>query len=103
MEGRSSRYSWDLPHSPCRDLPSRLLPSLLLCSQPSCLAQFLQDTLDALFSIMMEHSDTDVYDTLVFDALVSGTHIPTWGESGSDPLTVQDGLGSNWDEFVSDH
>ncbi|NWI52263.1 DOCK2 protein, partial [Calyptomena viridis] len=32
--------------------------------------KFLQDTLDALFSIMMEHSDTDVYDTLVFDALV---------------------------------
>lgn len=35
--------------------------------------QFLQDTLDALFSIMMEHSETDVYDTLVFDALVSRT------------------------------
>ncbi|KAJ7422885.1 dedicator of cytokinesis protein 2-like protein [Pitangus sulphuratus] len=34
------------------------------------LPQFLQDTLDALFCIMMEHSDTDVYDTLVFDALV---------------------------------
>ncbi|NWR93565.1 DOCK2 protein, partial [Furnarius figulus] len=32
--------------------------------------KFLQDTLDALFSIMMEHSDTDVYDILVFDALV---------------------------------
>ncbi|NXV62268.1 DOCK1 protein, partial [Molothrus ater] len=32
--------------------------------------KFLQDTLDALFSIMMEHSDTDVYDALVFDALV---------------------------------
>ncbi|NXM17445.1 DOCK2 protein, partial [Ploceus nigricollis] len=32
--------------------------------------KFLQDTLDALFSIMMEHSETDVYDTLVFDALV---------------------------------
>ncbi|XP_010133117.1 PREDICTED: dedicator of cytokinesis protein 2-like, partial [Buceros rhinoceros silvestris] len=32
--------------------------------------KFLQDTLDALFSIMMEHSDTDVYDTLIFDALV---------------------------------
>uniref|UniRef100_A0A8B9NCY3 C2 DOCK-type domain-containing protein n=1 Tax=Accipiter nisus TaxID=211598 RepID=A0A8B9NCY3_9AVES len=32
--------------------------------------KFLQDTLDALFSIMMENSDTDVYDTLVFDALV---------------------------------
>nr|XP_009669679.1 PREDICTED: dedicator of cytokinesis protein 1-like [Struthio camelus australis] len=33
--------------------------------------KFLQDTLDALFSIMMENADTDVYDTLVFDALVS--------------------------------
>ncbi|NXC29077.1 DOCK2 protein, partial [Campylorhamphus procurvoides] len=32
--------------------------------------KFLQDTLDALFSIMMEHSDTDVYDILLFDALV---------------------------------
>uniref|UniRef100_U3IB98 C2 DOCK-type domain-containing protein n=1 Tax=Anas platyrhynchos platyrhynchos TaxID=8840 RepID=U3IB98_ANAPP len=32
--------------------------------------KFLQDTLDALFSIMMENADTDVYDTLVFDALV---------------------------------
>lgn len=33
--------------------------------------QFLQDTLDALFNIMMEHSQTDDYDILVFDALVS--------------------------------
>uniref|UniRef100_A0A8C2T4L4 Dedicator of cytokinesis protein 2-like n=1 Tax=Coturnix japonica TaxID=93934 RepID=A0A8C2T4L4_COTJA len=32
--------------------------------------KFLQDTLDALFSIMMENADTDVYDTLIFDALV---------------------------------
>uniref|UniRef100_H3AEM8 C2 DOCK-type domain-containing protein n=1 Tax=Latimeria chalumnae TaxID=7897 RepID=H3AEM8_LATCH len=32
--------------------------------------KFLQDTLDALFSIMMEHADTDTYDTLVFDALI---------------------------------
>ncbi|CAM5142296.1 unnamed protein product [Natator depressus] len=32
--------------------------------------KFLQDTLDALFSIMMENSATDVYDTLIFDALV---------------------------------
>ena len=32
--------------------------------------QFLQDTLDALFNIMMEHSQTDDYDILVFDALV---------------------------------
>uniref|UniRef100_A0A7N8X382 Dedicator of cytokinesis 2 n=1 Tax=Mastacembelus armatus TaxID=205130 RepID=A0A7N8X382_9TELE len=33
--------------------------------------KFLQDTLDALFNIMMEHSQTDDYDILVFDALVS--------------------------------
>lgn len=33
--------------------------------------QFLQDTLDALFNIMMENSDSDTFDTLVFDALVS--------------------------------
>uniref|UniRef100_A0A8C6V5F0 Dedicator of cytokinesis 2 n=1 Tax=Neogobius melanostomus TaxID=47308 RepID=A0A8C6V5F0_9GOBI len=32
--------------------------------------QFLQDTLDALFTIMMEHSQTDDYDILVFDALI---------------------------------
>ncbi|XP_033948316.1 dedicator of cytokinesis protein 2 [Pseudochaenichthys georgianus] len=32
--------------------------------------KFLQDTLDALFSIMMEHSQTDDYDILVFDALI---------------------------------
>uniref|UniRef100_A0A673JLV9 Dedicator of cytokinesis protein 2-like n=1 Tax=Sinocyclocheilus rhinocerous TaxID=307959 RepID=A0A673JLV9_9TELE len=32
--------------------------------------KFLQDTLDALFNIMMEHSQTDDYDILVFDALV---------------------------------
>uniref|UniRef100_A0A673BXW2 Dedicator of cytokinesis 2 n=1 Tax=Sphaeramia orbicularis TaxID=375764 RepID=A0A673BXW2_9TELE len=31
---------------------------------------FLQDTLDALFNIMMEHSQTDDYDILVFDALI---------------------------------
>ncbi|XP_067884811.1 dedicator of cytokinesis protein 2-like isoform X2 [Heterodontus francisci] len=32
--------------------------------------KFLQDTLDALFSIMMEFSDNNTYDKLVFDALV---------------------------------
>ncbi|XP_030224801.1 dedicator of cytokinesis 2 [Gadus morhua] len=32
--------------------------------------KFLQDTLDALFNIMMEHSQTDDYDFLVFDALI---------------------------------
>ncbi|EPQ17824.1 Dedicator of cytokinesis protein 1 [Myotis brandtii] len=32
--------------------------------------QFLQDTLDALFNIMMENSESETFDTLVFDALV---------------------------------
>ncbi|KAJ8404831.1 hypothetical protein AAFF_G00332180 [Aldrovandia affinis] len=32
--------------------------------------KFLQDTLDALFNIMMENSDSDTFDILVFDALV---------------------------------
>ncbi|XP_040029481.2 dedicator of cytokinesis 2 [Gasterosteus aculeatus] len=32
--------------------------------------KFLQDTLDALFNIMMEHSQTADYDILVFDALI---------------------------------
>ncbi|GCB64097.1 hypothetical protein scyTo_0000239 [Scyliorhinus torazame] len=32
--------------------------------------KFLQDTLDALFNIMMEHSKTEKYDILVFDALI---------------------------------
>uniref|UniRef100_A0A8D0SN08 Dedicator of cytokinesis 1 n=1 Tax=Sus scrofa TaxID=9823 RepID=A0A8D0SN08_PIG len=31
---------------------------------------FLQDTLDALFNIMMENSESETFDTLVFDALV---------------------------------
>ncbi|XP_078717845.1 dedicator of cytokinesis protein 1-like isoform X3 [Lampetra fluviatilis] len=32
--------------------------------------KFLQDTLDALFNIMMENSESEVYDRLVFDALI---------------------------------
>lgn len=35
-------------------------------------SQFLQDTLDALFNIMMENSESETFDTLVFDALVRG-------------------------------
>uniref|UniRef100_A0A670YNK1 Dedicator of cytokinesis 2 n=1 Tax=Pseudonaja textilis TaxID=8673 RepID=A0A670YNK1_PSETE len=34
------------------------------------IVKFLQDTLDALFNIMMEHSYSDAYDILVFDALI---------------------------------
>lgn len=33
--------------------------------------QFLQDTLDALFNILMQNSDSELYDNLVFEALVS--------------------------------
>lgn len=33
--------------------------------------QFLQDTLDALFNIMMETSEEETYDTPVFNALAS--------------------------------
>lgn len=39
--------------------------------RPRFSAQFLQDTLDALFNIMMETSEKETYDTLVFNALVS--------------------------------
>ncbi|XP_014661425.1 PREDICTED: dedicator of cytokinesis protein 1-like [Priapulus caudatus] len=34
------------------------------------IVKFLQDTLDALFNILMHNSDSDIYDNLVFDALV---------------------------------
>ncbi|KAM9027371.1 dedicator of cytokinesis protein 2-like isoform 3-T3 [Ara ararauna] len=55
-----------------RSKPSLLSENLqkLMTVDGGEVIKFLQDTLDALFSIMMEHSDTDVYDTLVFDALV---------------------------------
>ena len=32
--------------------------------------KFLHDTLDALFNILIQNSESDVYDNLVFDALV---------------------------------
>lgn len=38
------------------------------------IVKFLQDTLDALFSILMQNSDSDIYDNSVFDALVSIHH-----------------------------
>lgn len=41
------------------------------CNRFLIFPQFLQDTLDALFNIMMETSEKDTYDTLVFNALVS--------------------------------
>ena len=33
--------------------------------------KFLQDVLDALFNILMENSDSDLYDNMVFECLVS--------------------------------
>uniref|UniRef100_A0A672NBM2 Dedicator of cytokinesis 2 n=1 Tax=Sinocyclocheilus grahami TaxID=75366 RepID=A0A672NBM2_SINGR len=55
--------------------------------------KFLQDTLDALFNIMMEHSQTDDYDILVFDALVSNiqtyTHFYSLKNKGSKELFLQ--------------
>lgn len=60
--------------------------------------QFLQDTLDALFNIMMENSESETFDTLVFDALVRGLPFPAgafpgaaWGGWGSCPLSPQRG------------
>lgn len=47
------------------------LSSIIFECSPFLFLQFLQDTLDALFNIMMENSDSDTFDTLVFDALVS--------------------------------
>ena len=35
------------------------------------IVKFLQDTLDALFSILMQNSESGQYDNMVFDALVS--------------------------------
>lgn len=53
--------------------------------------QFLQDTLDALFNIMMENSESETFDTLVFDALVRGLPFPAaaWGAGGAAPLSPQ--------------
>lgn len=33
--------------------------------------KFLQDVLDALFNILMHNSDSDLFDNVVFDCLVS--------------------------------
>uniref|UniRef100_A0A8C8S388 C2 DOCK-type domain-containing protein n=1 Tax=Pelusios castaneus TaxID=367368 RepID=A0A8C8S388_9SAUR len=55
-----------------RSKPSLLVGNLqkLMKVDGGEVIKFLQDTLDALFSIMMENSATDDYDTLIFDALV---------------------------------
>lgn len=35
------------------------------------IVKFLQDVLDALFDILMQNSDSDLYDNMVFECLVS--------------------------------
>ena len=37
--------------------------------------KFLQDVLDALFDILMQNSDSDLYDNMVFECLVSYQYI----------------------------
>lgn len=59
--------------------------TLLMCCHA---VQFLQDTLDALFNIMIETSEEDTYDTLVFNALVralsgSGGAVPSCSSDSS--------------------
>jgi dedicator of cytokinesis protein 1 len=34
------------------------------------IVKFLQDVLDALFNILMQNSDSDIYDNMVFNCLV---------------------------------
>lgn len=50
--------------------PSEILYRLL-SNRVLVILQFLQDLLDSLFSILMQNTISDVYDNLVFDALVS--------------------------------
>ncbi|KAM6954210.1 dedicator of cytokinesis protein 5 [Aplochiton taeniatus] len=55
-----------------RSNPEELIQNLqgLMEVEGGEIVKFLQDTLDALFSIMMETSEKDTYDTPVFNALV---------------------------------
>ena len=65
----------------------------------SLLLQFLQDTLDALFNILMENLDSDLYDNLVFDALVGWLFCIVHSSSKScvNPLKAK---GVNWLHFA---
>lgn len=77
-----------------------------LCPPASVSLQFLQDTLDALFNIMMENSESETFDTLVFDALVRGLRFSSAQMLGGtfmrQPLKRGEGLhhgdpeGSQW-------
>lgn len=55
-----------------RENPSSLKHNLtaFMAVDGAEIVKFLQDALDALFNILMQNSDSDLYDELVFDALV---------------------------------
>jgi dedicator of cytokinesis protein 1 len=40
------------------------------------IVKFLQDVLDALFNILMQNSDSELYDNMVFECLVSKHKTP---------------------------
>ena len=52
--------------------PDRLSDSLtaLMKVDGEEVVKFLQDVLDALFNILMQNSDSDLYDNMVFECLV---------------------------------
>ena len=57
-----------------RSEPDRLKHNLTVFTREVKAAEvvkFLPDVLDALFSILMENSDSELYDNLVFEALVA--------------------------------
>jgi dedicator of cytokinesis protein 1 len=53
--------------------PDKLRTSLsaLMIVDGEEVVKFLQDVLDALFNILMHNSDSDLFDNMVFDCLVS--------------------------------
>lgn len=53
--------------------PDKLAESLLALMKVDGkeVVKFLQDVLDALFNILMHNSDSDLFDNMVFDCLVS--------------------------------
>ncbi|XP_035674913.1 dedicator of cytokinesis protein 1-like isoform X4 [Branchiostoma floridae] len=53
------------------NLKNSLLSLMKVCEvSGEEVVKFLQDVLDALFNILMENQDSDLYDNLVFDALI---------------------------------
>jgi dedicator of cytokinesis protein 1 len=55
------------------NLKSNLLALMKLDGEE--VVKFLQDTLDALFDILMQNTDSDLYDNLVFEALIFIIHL----------------------------